>query len=105
MPPLLAGNLRSLLGGEEQLAFFALIRLNTKGDVIKVEFDRSVIKCNGEVTYEKDQNLIDEASEFINKGRKVTDKVTSGLAGNCQDSACEAHESDPTSNTVTRSEV
>lgn len=81
LPSLLAGNLCSLRGGEERLAFSALIRLNTKGDVIKVEFGRSVIKSSAAMTYEQAQNRIDEARKLMKKGSEVSDKITEGLLG------------------------
>lgn len=81
LPSLLAGNFCSLRGGEERLAFSALIRLNTKGDVVKVDFGRSVIKSSGALTYEQAQNRIDTARKEMKEGGEVTDKVTEGLLG------------------------
>lgn len=81
LPSLLSGNLCSLRGGEERLAFSALIRLNKKGDVTKVEFGRSVIKSSAALTYEKAQNRIDDARKVQADGLLVDDRVTVGLLG------------------------
>lgn len=81
LPALLSGNFCSLRGGEERLAFSALIRLNQKGDVTGVEFGRSVIKSSAALTYEAAQNRIDKAREITRNGGSVDDKVTTGLLG------------------------
>lgn len=81
LPGLLSGNFCSLRGGEERLAFSALIRLNKKGDVVGVEFGRSVIKSSAALTYEAAQNRIDKGREVMKKGGSVDDKVTTGLMG------------------------
>lgn len=81
LPALLSGNFCSLRGGEERLAFSALIRLNKKGDVISVEFGRSVIKSSAALTYEQAQNRIDAARDLLKEGGSVSDKITTGLLG------------------------
>lgn len=82
LPSLLSGNLCSLRGGEERLAFSTLIRLNsTSGNVTNVEFGRSVIKSSAALTYEQAQNRIDSGRKLMQKGKEVEDKVTEGLMG------------------------
>lgn len=81
LPSLLAGNFCSLRGGEERLAFSALIRLDKKGEVTKVEFGRSVIKSSAALTYEQAQKRIDAARVTLQGGGQVADKVTEGLLG------------------------
>lgn len=81
LPALLSGNFCSLRGGEERLAFSALIRLDKKGDVVGVEFGRSVIKSSAALTYEAAQNRIDKARAVVRNGGSVDDKVTVGLLG------------------------
>lgn len=81
LPALLSGNFCSLRGGEERLAFSALIRLNKKGDVTNVEFGRSVIKSSAALTYEQAQNRIDDARKKMKRGVSIDDKVTKGLVG------------------------
>lgn len=81
LPSLLSGNFCSLRGGEERLAFSAVIRLNNKGEVGKVEFGRSVIKSSAAMTYEDAQNRIDGGRKTLQKGDRVDCKVTEGLMG------------------------
>lgn len=81
LPSLLAGNFCSLRGGEERLAFSAVIRMNNDANVTGVEFGRSVIKSSAALTYEMAQNRIDEARKMQSKGKSVVDKVTIGLLG------------------------
>lgn len=84
LPSLLSSNLCSLRGGEERLAFSALIRLNRKGEVTKVEFGRSVIKSSAALTYEQAQNRVDDARKKLKRGESIDDKVTMGLLGLAQ---------------------
>lgn len=81
LPSLLSGNLCSLRGGEERLAFSTLIRMDTNGNVKKAEFGRSVIKSSAALTYEAAQNRIDGARKRLNTGETVNDKVTESLLG------------------------
>lgn len=81
LPSLLSGNFCSLRGGEERLAFSALIRMDNDGNVKDVQFGRSVIKSNAALTYEAAQNRIDDARKKISRGDSVDDKVTEGLLG------------------------
>lgn len=81
LPSLLSGNFCSLRGGEERLAFSALIRMDNEGNVKQVQFGRSVIKSSAALTYEAAQNRIDAARKQISRGRDVDDKVTEGLLG------------------------
>lgn len=81
LPSLLSGNLCSLRGGEERLAFSALIRMDMNGNVKNVEFGRSVIKSSAALTYEAAQNRIDGARKGLRAGKAVNDKVTEGLLG------------------------
>lgn len=81
LPSLLSGNLCSLKGGEERLAFSTLIRMDTNGNVKGVEFGRSVIKSSAALTYEAAQNRIDDARKRVKTGMAVNDKVTEGLLG------------------------
>lgn len=81
LPSLLSGNLCSLRGGEERLAFSALIRMDNDGNVKSVQFGRSVIKSSAALTYEAAQNRIDDARRMISNGQAVDDKVTEGLLG------------------------
>ena len=81
LPSLLSGNFCSLRGGEERLAFSALIRMDNDGNMKQVEFGRSVIKSSAALTYEAAQNRIDAARKGMSKGKAVDDKVTEGLLG------------------------
>lgn len=81
LPSLLSGNFCSLRGGEERLAFSALIRMDNEANVTKVEFGRSVIKSSAALTYEKAQDRIDAARKDAARGRNTDDKVTVGLLG------------------------
>lgn len=81
LPSLLSGNFCSLRGGEERLAFSALIRMDNDGNVLKVDFGRSVIKSSAAMTYEQAQNRIDAGRQKEAKGGSVVDKVTVGLMG------------------------
>lgn len=81
LPSLLSGNFCSLRGGEERLAFSALIRMDKHGNVLKAEFVRSVIKSSAALTYEAAQKRIDAARLRVKAGKPVNDKVTEGLLG------------------------
>lgn len=81
LPSLLSGNFCSLRGGEERLAFSALIRMDNDGNTKRVQFGRSIIKSSAALTYEAAQNRIDDARRKISNGQAVDDKVTEGLLG------------------------
>lgn len=81
LPSLLSGNFCSLRGGEERLAFSALIRMDNDGNVKGAEFGRSVIKSSAALTYEAAQKRIDAGRKKMKGGGKVEDKVTQGLIG------------------------
>lgn len=81
LPSLLSGNFCSLRGGEERLAFSALIRMDNDGNINKVEFGRSVIKSSAALTYEMAQNRIDNARRKLAAGGSEEDKVTMSLIG------------------------
>lgn len=81
LPSLLSGNFCSLRGGEDRLAFSALIRLGNDGNVRRVEFGRSVIRSRAALTYEAAQNRINEGRPKLKKGLTIDDEVTEGLIG------------------------
>lgn len=81
LPSLLSGNFCSLQGGEERLAFSAILRMNNNGNIKRSEFGRSVIKSKAALTYEMAQNRIDEARKGESQGKPTTDEVTKSLMG------------------------
>ena len=81
LPSLLSGNFCSLRGGEERLAFSAIVRMDNDGNIIDSRFGRSVIKSKAAMTYQVAQERIDAARKVLGKDESSIDDVTRGLLG------------------------
>jgi ribonuclease R len=60
LPHQLSGNVCSLKEAEDRLAFSAIFRINTKGDVLERKFAKTVIRSNKRFTYEEAQKVLNE---------------------------------------------
>jgi ribonuclease R len=61
LPHELSGNVCSLKEGEDRLAFAAIFKMNSRGDVLERRFERTVINSNKRFTYEEAQAILDES--------------------------------------------
>jgi ribonuclease R len=59
LPHELSGNVCSLREGEDRLAFAAIFRMNSRGEVLDRRFERTVIRSNKRFTYEEAQKVLD----------------------------------------------
>uniref|UniRef100_A0A8D9BV86 Protein DIS3 homolog n=1 Tax=Cacopsylla melanoneura TaxID=428564 RepID=A0A8D9BV86_9HEMI len=63
VPGLLSGNLCSLRGNEERLAFSVIWELTEEARIVNAKFCKSVIRSRAALTYEQAQLIIDDPSQ------------------------------------------
>jgi ribonuclease R len=66
LPHQLSGNVCSLKADEDRLAFSAIFRMNSAGEVLERKFAKTVIRSNRRLTYEEAQEILNKQDgEFI----------------------------------------
>ncbi|MEI7720046.1 MAG: ribonuclease R [bacterium] len=66
LPEELSGNVCSLKEGEDRLAFSAVFRINTRGEVLARRFERTIICSQKRFTYEEAQEVLDiQKGQFL----------------------------------------
>ena len=72
LPERISNDICSLKSGKDKLAFSAIFKINTDGDVIDKWFGRTIINVNKDYSYEEAQEVIENG---VRKESEITDQV------------------------------
>jgi len=79
LPEVLSNDLCSLNPDEDKLTFSAVFRIDTKGNVTKRWFGKTIIRSNKRFTYEDAQNIIDVKRGVFRNELLALNKITKEL--------------------------
>jgi exosome complex exonuclease DIS3/RRP44 len=63
LPKLLTTDLCSLRGNVDRYAFSIIAKVTEQGDVVDMDFRKSIIRSRAALTYEQAQNMIDDEKD------------------------------------------
>jgi len=100
LPPLLGTNLCSLHSNVDRLAFSVIWEMTAEGEILSVEYTKSIIRSRASFTYDQAQKRLDDtnASDPISIGIKTLNKLAKKMRKKTNECRC-------TCSRITRSKV